>query len=321
MNDGSGGKKAPPRMRGHARPWRKIRIHESDPDTMSSQVQQPFAEDWTRRFDFGRNWSGFLRQLSDARIASAEDSLGDMLSLDTLDGKTFLDIGSGSGIFSLAARRLGASVRSFDYDPDSVVCTRELKARYFAKDPEWTVEEGSALDADYVASLGKFDVVYSWGVLHHTGALWAAMEIALNSVAPRGQIFIAIYNDQGWVSGYWRAVKRLYNRGPVHKLAVTAAHMPYLLGARWAFRKLTDRPLERGMSLWYDMHDWLGGYPFEVAKPEEIVHLCSRRGFELQSLRTCGGRMGCNEFVFQRKGVMASGAGEVVLAADDEARR
>src|ERR1043166_1599074 len=116
------------------------------------------------RFEFGKNWSAFLAILDDERIAKAEVSLKEMLEVETLEGKTFLDIGSGSGLFSLAARRLGAQVHSFDYDSNSFACTLELRNRYFPNDPNWRVEQGSALDAEYVASLGKFDIVYSWGV-------------------------------------------------------------------------------------------------------------------------------------------------------------
>ncbi|HEX3100185.1 MAG TPA: class I SAM-dependent methyltransferase, partial [Pyrinomonadaceae bacterium] len=117
------------------------------------------------RFEFGKNWSAFLSVLDDERIATAEASLKEMLECDTLAGKTFLDIGSGSGLFSLAARRLGAKVHSFDFDSNSYACTKELRRRYFANDDDWTVEQGSALDREYVESLGKFDIVYSWGVL------------------------------------------------------------------------------------------------------------------------------------------------------------
>src|SRR5207237_4161917 len=149
------------------------------------------------RFEFGKNWSRFLNVLDERRIARAEESLKQMLEVDDLEGKRFLDIGSGSGLFSLAARRLGARVHSLDYDPQSIACTKELRRRYFNKDSDWRIEEGSALDADYLKSLGTFDVVYSWGVLHHTGAMWSALENAQLPVAEGGKLFVAIYNDLG----------------------------------------------------------------------------------------------------------------------------
>ncbi|HYY59119.1 MAG TPA: class I SAM-dependent methyltransferase, partial [Pyrinomonadaceae bacterium] len=130
------------------------------------------------RFEFGRNWRRFLSTLDEERILEAERSLRLMLEAETLDGKSFLDIGSGSGLFSLAARRLGARVHSFDYDAESVACAQELKQRFFAGDADWTIERGSVLDSDYVKRLGQFDIVYSWGVLHHTGAMWRALENA-----------------------------------------------------------------------------------------------------------------------------------------------
>ena len=230
----------------------------------------------------------------------AETSLKLMLDVDDLKGRYFLDIGSGSGLFSLAARRLGAIVHSFDYDPQSVACTAELKRRYFPDDVHWIVEEGSILDPDYLQRLGQFDVVYSWGVLYHTGAMWQALGNVAPLVAEGGRLFIAIYNEQGWVSRYWSVVKRLYNKGSAGMLPVLVLHLPYLFGARYLVRLLTGRlQVERGMSLWFDMLDWLGGYPFEVATPEQMLVFYQDRGFVLKNLKNCGGRHGCNEFVFQ----------------------
>ena len=205
---------------------------------------------------------------------------------------------------------MGALVHSFDYDPDSVGCTRELKRRYFPEDPRWTVEEGSVLDSSYLNSLGTFDIVYSWGVLHHTGAMWQALDNVAPLVNPGGVLFIAIYNDQGTWSRRWKAVKKLYNRTPRGLRFLILA--PAFLKEYWRpmvkdFLRL--RPFHfarnyegktRGMTLWRDLVDWVGGYPFEVATPGELLDFFRARGFQLEKLVTCGGSMGCNELVFRR---------------------
>lgn len=256
----------------------------------------------TRRFAFGENWRRFLDDIDTARVHSAEQSLRSMLDMPDLRGQRFLDIGCGSGLFSLAARRLGATVVSFDYDSDSVACAAELKRRFDPGDADWRIEEGSALDEVYLRGLGVFDVVYSWGVLHHTGDMWLALALAALPVGPGGRLFIAIYNDQGWISRYWLSVKRIYNSGRLGRWAMIAAHVPYLYFlrgmARWMLRR---GPLPRGMSLWRDMCDWLGGLPFEVATPAKVVEFYASRGFDSGIVKTCGRRHGCNEFVFRRR--------------------
>jgi 2-polyprenyl-6-hydroxyphenyl methylase/3-demethylubiquinone-9 3-methyltransferase len=261
------------------------------------------------RFQFGANWLRFLERVDDQRIARAEESLKRNLGVESLAGKTFLDAGSGSGLFSLAARRLGAEVLSFDYDEQSVACTRELRNRFKPDDTGWDVRSGSVLDRDFLTSLGTFDIVYSWGVLHHTGAMWQALDNIRHSVAPDGLLYIAIYNDQGSASRFWTGVKKAYVRAPGPlKYALLIPSFVGLWGPLFLRDTLMGNPLRtwngyknapRGMDPWRDLVDWVGGYPFEVAKPEQIFDFYADRGFRLQKLITCGGRLGCNEYVFK----------------------
>ena len=263
------------------------------------------------RFAFGKNWERFLVELDDNSIELARQSLCDMLKIQDLQRKGFLDIGSGSGLFSLVARRLGASVHSFDYDPHSVACTNELKKRYFPEDTNWKVEQASVLDLKYLADLGKFDIVYSWGVLHHTGDMWQALQNVSDLVREDGRLFIAIYNDQGRSSRWWLVVKKVYDRLPsIFRYPLLLLMLLRLWGPTCIRELFAGRPFhtwrsyarvgQRGMSPWRDVIDWVGGLPFEVAKPEQIFRFYNDRGFRLEELKTCAGGLGCNEFVLRK---------------------
>lgn len=264
------------------------------------------------RFAFGENWAGFLAHLDDRRILEAERSLQWLLGRERLDGLTFLDIGSGSGLSSLAARRLGARVRSFDYDPQSVECTRSLRDRYFPSDAQWHVESGSALDPGYLAGLGLHDIVYSWGVLHHTGAMYRALELAAGQVKPGGLFVFALYRTTRFC-WFWRWEKRLYIQAPpvVQTVArfvyIKLRHLSFIVTNRDFSRYTAEYLKNRGMEFGHDVHDWMGGYPYESIRPDKVADEMKRLGFEavrskVQPYSTGIFGSGCDEYVYRRAG-------------------
>jgi 2-polyprenyl-6-hydroxyphenyl methylase/3-demethylubiquinone-9 3-methyltransferase len=263
-----------------------------------------------QRFAFGENWKSFLAALDEDRIRQAVASLQAGLGVQSLQDKRFLDLGSGSGLFSLAAHRLGADVVSVDLDADSVACAEELRRRFANGDQAWEIRQGSVLDPSLMQSLGLADVVYSWGVLHHTGDMKRAIALAAERTRPGGRLMIAIYNDQGGASRRWLAIKRTYHRLPRWLRPIWVLLIAGCYEAKFALARLLRmrNPLpfahwraakqERGMSVWHDWVDWVGGLPFEVARPEQVILPLRQQGYVLENLRTVGCGWGCNEYVF-----------------------
>lgn len=274
-------------------------------------------------FSFGENWRSFLTTLSPSRMKVAQDSLTRFLGgKNALKGKTFIDIGSGSGIFSLAALRLGAAkVVSVDIDESSVACARYLKKEE-GSPRNWQIKTASALNQEDLRSLGRYDVVYSWGVLHHTGDMYMAIQNVATLVKPGGQFFIAIYNDyRGMIHGkstFWKKFKQHYNRSPqVVKHTYEGLYAAYLwlgllLLGRNPIAYVRNYQSTRGMSWWHDILDWLGGDPYEYATPEEMVGFVGGLGFTLQKIQVVD-TIGCNEYVFIKNEVIKNLPGVTVL--------
>lgn len=263
------------------------------------------------RFGFGSNWNNYIKNLDEKQIKEAKKSLKTYLATVDFQNKSFLDIGCGSGLFSLAAKRLGAKVHSVDYDINSVKCAQKLKSKYYSDCNDWTIEHGDVLNDKYMSNLmiEGYDIVYSWGVLHHTGNMYKAIDNASKCVAKDGIFFISIYNDQGAFSTMWKKIKKFYNNSPLFIKDILAFLYTIRIWGPIILKDLFEgRPFYswknyyklRGMSPWIDIVDWVGGYPFEVAKPKEILDFCSQRGFKLIKMYTCGKGSACNQFVFKK---------------------
>jgi 2-polyprenyl-6-hydroxyphenyl methylase/3-demethylubiquinone-9 3-methyltransferase len=259
-------------------------------------------------FAFGENWKNYAATIDQKRIDSAIEGVKKLFPTG-LAGKTFLDIGCGSGLHSLAALSLGAAfVTALDIDENSISTTHELLTRY-ACASKWSAKIASVFDASPDA-LGKFDVVYSWGVLHHTGDMWRAIECATSLVRPGGRFAIAIYSATACDS-MWKAEKKFYSQAPRPiQWGVRQIYMAALLGAKTL---LGGNPISyvrnysetRGMNFSHDAHDWLGGYPYETATAADLRDRIRKMGLSEERSFTLPARLGlfgsgCHEFVFRR---------------------
>jgi 2-polyprenyl-6-hydroxyphenyl methylase/3-demethylubiquinone-9 3-methyltransferase len=258
-------------------------------------------------FSFGKNWKKYLAGLDESNVRDAMNNFCNFTQLSDLKGESFIDLGCGSGLNSLVAYRLGAkTIVSVDVDQHSVECAKELRDRMAPDAQSWRVLQGSVLDADFLKKLGQFSYVYCWGVVHHTGAMWRALENIIQCVQPSGKLHVAIYNEHK-NSAKWLQIKRLCNKYPTTifpllKLALATyvcGHLVY--EGQSPIRYLREYNKNRGMKFWRDIEDWLGGLPYEYCKPDQAIDFLSQQGFALVRLKATT-FIGCNEFLFRAEG-------------------
>jgi len=260
------------------------------------------------RFNFGLNWQNYNINLNEDILKKATISMQKLLGVENLIEKKFLDVGSGSGIMSLVAANMGAYVYSFDFDENSYQATKLLKEKFHVNNDNWDIKLGSVLNREFMESYKDFDIVYSWGVLHHTGDLKNALNNVLLPLSKNGTLVLAIYNDQGFKSKIWEKIKKSYCKSKFKKIIINIIFIPFfftislligLIKYKNPFHQFLKYSSYRGMAIYHDWIDWLGGYPFEYLKPEEIIMFFLRRGFSLKNLKTTNS-LGCNEFVFKK---------------------
>jgi SAM-dependent methyltransferase len=249
-------------------------------------------------FKFGENWASFSRQLDEARLEEAEQSLTSLFGEGVLHRKSFLDIGCGSGLFSIAALRLGSQpVIGIDVDPLSISTSRENASHWLMDPNAISFHQMSALDDVGMNSLDMFDIVYSWGVLHHTGHMTRALANAVRHVRPGGLLMIAIYNRH-WSSPVWKLIKWLYNRsGKFGQKLIIWVFTPIIFVAKWLTTLRNPLKMRRGMDFMHNIIDWVGGYPYEYASVQEMTGTLEALGFHVLQSRPAKVPTGCNEFV------------------------
>lgn len=266
-------------------------------------------KDVSTHFKFGENWANFSKKIDEGRIKRAELSLINLIGETSLKGKRFIDIGCGSGLFSLAAARLGASeIVSIDIDPECTKITQELLDALSPHDNHKVINRSIFKIEDHPEATGKFDVVFSWGVLHHTGDMFDAIRIAATLLKDKNsKLALALYYKT-LCCPLWKKIKRFYmNRSTISQKLMCLVYLSvYLLGKTVTFNNplsvYKNYSKDRGMSLLHDIHDWMGGYPYESISNEEIMELAESLKLNLEFKKISRRRLGllgsgCNEFL------------------------
>jgi len=263
---------------------------------------------------FGKNFKqNLLNAYDETRLNQSIRFIQEYLETETLEGKTFLDAGCGSGVFSIAAQKMGAKVTSFDIDETALVNISELKQLFEVDDKDIILKKGNILDQSFIKSLGQFDVVLCWGVVHHCGDMWKALDLISQTTNKNGIIHLGIYNEaDGWgiypdgrfgPSTFWRKIKKFYSRLPsllqsfIDLFCIIGISVIYLLMLKNPIKKLRENE-RRGMTWKSDLKDWLIGYPYEYARPEQVFEFMKKRNFTLVKIKTNNGLL-TNNYVFQ----------------------
>jgi SAM-dependent methyltransferase len=253
-------------------------------------------------FSFGKNWTDYNKHVTDEEIIKAQEDLVFWIGKENISGKRILDLGCGSGIHSLCLYNLGAGeLISFDYDPYSVAATTQYWEKK-GKPSNWKILQGSVLDNEFLRQLGNFDLVYSWGVLHHTGSMWHAINNALAMVRDNGLFYLTIYKDDNYEHSL--KVKERFNASSAlgKRWMINKEIMKMMVIRALSFRNpfTWNRKLERGMNIYHDLVDWLGGLPYEAASEDEMLQWGIANKLQLKRIWCKNGKGSCNYYLFQR---------------------
>jgi SAM-dependent methyltransferase len=262
------------------------------------------------KFDFGSNWNSFFKKVNEQNIQKSIDSILELCPKEIVAGKSVIDIGCGSGINSIAFERIGArTVSAVDVDKGCLDTTNEMILR-FTNAQKFQVFHCDILETEKLPN-SKFDLVYSWGVLHHTGNMNLAIMNSIKLVNQSGYLFIALYRKTAFCD-YWRFAKRTYVKSPIvlqklYFLLAVMSFIPYdcIRGKVMPSTLIKSYSSSRGMNYFTDIRDWLGGYPYESIKSHDLETLIESQGFKLIKSNAkpyhFGLRgSGCDEFLFKR---------------------
>ena len=269
-----------------------------------------YENSYKKNFSFWKNWQNFLKKINDENIDKAKEIILKFLwDENIIKWNTIIDFWSWSWLMSLAFLELWVKeIISIDIDDYSIECAEYLREKYKYNKKKWKILKGSVLDENFIKSLPKVDMLYSWWVIHHTWDMWKWLDLMLNLIKDNWYFYTAIYNDSNfileWTSKFWLKEKRIYSKYKFLRYIIKPIYTFYYITwliIHWInpIKYIKNYSFSRWMSFWNDIEDWLGWYPYEYATFDEIQSFFEKNNYKLLNSKKVRS-IWCNEFLFKK---------------------
>ncbi len=229
----------------------------------------------------------------EARKYFVEPHIPGFAEFDKWRGKRVLEIGCGIGTDTISFAKAGARVTAVDLSEQSLALAKKRAALY-GLDVKFYCADAEQLSS--VVPVEKYDLVYSFGVIHHTPHPDRVVQQIKNYVGPGSTVKIMVYNRYSWKvfwilvangrGAFWNLSKLVAKYSEAKEgCPVTYAYSPGqarrllagfdILGARVDHifpYKISDYVQYRYRKVWY--FRWMPGWLFHWFERRFGWHLC-----------------------------------------------
>ena len=234
------------------------------------QVSEFYKDHWT---EYPLELQGVIQHLTE-------------LFPEGVKGKKVLDAGSGSGMVSIAFAVMGASVTGVDITSKCIENGRK-RAKAFGVECRFVQSDLTMLDLHE-----DFDIIYSWGVLHHTADAKASFFRLVEHLRPGGEIIIAVYLRTAF-SSFWNFSRVFYQSSPGFAKTAFRRSASVLLNGYDAVRKALmkkERYMLRGTSNEELVNDWFGVPHRTFHTYTEVYEWFREKGLDYRLVNPATGR-------------------------------
>lgn len=235
------------------------------------EVDGFYKDHWT---DYPLELKGVLKHLEE-------------LFPEGVKGKRVLDGGSGSGMVSVAFALMGADVTGVDITPKCVE-NGYKRAEHYGVKCKFINESLVTLDL----SNEHFDIIYSWGVLHHTEDARQSFFSLARHLREGGEIIVAVYLKTK-ISWFWNFARIFYQNAPTVFKTIFLNIGSVFLNIVDLFRKIIfnkERYMMRGTNNKEILNDWFGVPHRTFHSYNEVFKWFDENGLDCKLINPATGR-------------------------------